>query len=121
MGDKWTLLILRDALFEGKHEFNEFLSSPEAISTNILADRLKRLVDNRIFGKIRHPINRNKRLYYLLPRGKSLLPVFLEMMHWSQSADERTLAARSEIFGKSVLAALEKWENEFLNQEGARG
>ena len=53
LGDKWTLLIIRDALFKKFTTYGEFQSSPEKISSNILAERLKRLVDNGIFEKVK--------------------------------------------------------------------
>jgi len=47
-GDKWTLLIIRDLFFYEKHEFKDFLASPETVATNVLTDRLKRLRANGI-------------------------------------------------------------------------
>lgn len=53
LGDKWTLLIIRDA-FAGKKTYGEFQASPESIPTNILAERLKRLVTHDILKKKIH-------------------------------------------------------------------
>jgi len=48
LGDKWTLLVVRDLLFVGKRRFGEFLESPEGIPTNILTDRLRRLEEHGV-------------------------------------------------------------------------
>src|SRR6185369_164201 len=81
-GDKWTLLVVRDLFFFNKHEYREFLSSPEAIATNILADRLKRLLTAGIIAEQVHPENRSRKLYYLTAKGKGLLPILVEMAKW---------------------------------------
>jgi DNA-binding HxlR family transcriptional regulator len=51
LGDRWTLLVVRDLLFTGRVRFKELLASPENIPTNILADRLRRLEDSGIVDK----------------------------------------------------------------------
>jgi len=86
-GDKWTLLIVRDLMFKGKRTFGEFLESKEKISTNILADRLKRLEEHGIVEKTVAPDNRSKLLYRLTSKGKDLLPVMLEITAWSVKHD----------------------------------
>lgn len=81
IGDRWTMLILRD-LFIGKKRFSEFLESPEKISTNILSDRLMTmeksgLVFARIYSR------RPKRYEYeLTDKGEGLLPVLQELCRW---------------------------------------
>lgn len=84
-GDRWTLLLIRDLLFSGKHEYKEFLASPEKIATNILADRLKRLAACGIIDEVSHPSNKSRKLYYLTTRGKDLLPMLVEMIRWGKS------------------------------------
>jgi DNA-binding HxlR family transcriptional regulator len=83
-GDKWTLLIIRDMMFAGKRHFREFLASDEAISSNILADRLTRLVQMGILTRADDPDHRLKAIYSLTDRGIELLPVIAEISRWSR-------------------------------------
>lgn len=81
VGDKWTLLIIRDA-FAGKKTYSEFQASPEGIPTNILADRLKKLVAFNILKKTpyqQHPVRFS---YHLTEKGRSLSPLLKETMNW---------------------------------------
>ncbi len=89
-GDKWTLLIVRDLMFKGKSSYTEFLQSDEKISTNILADRLKKLEDNGIVEKSVASDNRSKLIYSLTNKGKDFLPIMLEITVWSASHDNST-------------------------------
>jgi DNA-binding HxlR family transcriptional regulator len=82
VGDKWTLLIVRDLMFDGKKTYGEFLRSREKIATNILADRLQVLETNGIVEKKAFPGNKAKNLYELTPKGIDLLPVLLEIVLW---------------------------------------
>jgi len=89
-GDKWTLLIVRDLMFKGKSSYTEFLQSDEKVSTNILADRLKKLENNGIVEKAIASENRSKLIYALTERGKELLPIMLEITAWSAKHDSVT-------------------------------
>jgi DNA-binding HxlR family transcriptional regulator len=81
LGDRWSLLVVRD-LVRGKHRFAEFLESTEGIPTNILADRLKRLVAGRIV-KTRPYSARPPRVEYLLTaKGEDLRPVIRALAEW---------------------------------------
>ena len=82
LGDKWTLLIIRDLMFKGKKTYGEFLQSEEKIATNILADRLLILEKNGIVGKRAFPGNKVKNLYQLTPKGIDLLPTLFEIILW---------------------------------------
>ncbi len=82
LGDKWTLLIIRDLMFKGKRTYGEFLQSEEKIATNILADRLLILEKNGIVEKRAFPENKVKNLYQLTPKGIDLMPILLEMIVW---------------------------------------
>jgi DNA-binding HxlR family transcriptional regulator len=84
-GDAWTLLVLRDLMFGGKRHFRELLDSDEGISSNILADRLKRLVDRGILTKRDDPTHKQKAIYSLTDRGIALLPVLLQVGAWSRT------------------------------------
>ena len=86
-GDKWTLLIVRDLMFKGKSSYTEFLQSDEKISTNILADRLKKLEEHGVVEKNIASDNRSKLVYSLTRKGKDLLPIMLEITAWSVKHD----------------------------------
>lgn len=82
-GDKWTLLIIRDLLFEGKRYYREFLHSEEKIATNILADRLERLEKEGLIVKQQDERHKQKIKYSLTERGIDLLPLMVEVGAWS--------------------------------------
>jgi DNA-binding HxlR family transcriptional regulator len=82
VGDRWTLVILRDLLM-GKSRYSAFLASPERITTNILADRLARmekegLIEKRPYQS--HPVRHD---YSLTEKGRALLPMMQEMCRWA--------------------------------------
>lgn len=83
VGDKWTLLVIRD-LFAGKHTFGDFQSSPEGIPTNILADRLKRLQAYGLIDKKPYQQRPLRYAYELTAAGRSLGPVLKEMIDWGK-------------------------------------
>ena len=81
IGDKWTLLVVRD-LFAGKHTYGEFQSSPEKIPTNILAERLKRLVAHGIVEKQPYQQRPVRYAYVLTDTGRELGPVLKDLSQW---------------------------------------
>jgi DNA-binding HxlR family transcriptional regulator len=81
IGDRWTLLVVRD-LVRGKRRYAEFLASPEAIPTNVLADRLKRLVAHGIAAKRRYSTRPVRVEYHLTAKGEDLRPVLRAMLEW---------------------------------------
>lgn len=83
VGDKWSLLILRDILLSGKNTYNEFLRSEEKIATNVLADRLAMLEETGILLNKEHPESKAKKFYYLSEKGIDLLPLLIEYILWS--------------------------------------
>ena len=86
-GDRWTLLVIRDMVLRGFTTYGEFLKAGEQISTNILADRLKRLEARGLVTKRQDPENRAKKRYTLSEQGLDLVPVLVEMMRWSAKHD----------------------------------
>lgn len=82
LGDKWTLLILRDMLFNGKTSYGEFLGSEEKIATNILADRLALLEAQGLVSKAVAADKKSKFTYRLTEKGIELLPVIIEFTLW---------------------------------------
>jgi DNA-binding HxlR family transcriptional regulator len=82
IGDKWSLLIVRDMLLFDKHRYGDFLAADEGITTNILADRLKRLEAYGLIHKTpyqHHPVRYE---YHLTEKGQDLEPTVLEMVRW---------------------------------------
>ena len=82
-GDSWTLLVLRDMMFAGKRHFRELLQSDEHISSNILADRLARLVEHGLLTKSDDPTHKQKAIYSLTEKGIALLPIIVQIGAWS--------------------------------------
>ena len=82
-GDKWSLLVIRDIVFDQKRFFKDFKNSKEKIATNILSDRLKKLEANGVIQSEVYPQNKSQKIYTLTEKGKALIPVLLEMMVWS--------------------------------------
>lgn len=123
IGDRWTLLLVRDLLFFNKHEYKEFLASPESIATNILADRLRKLVNEGLVGEIAHPENKSRKLYYLTAKGKDLMPILLEIVRWGaaylpETAEMRVIFERvksnPDLLKAEILEGLEQWEQQIL-------
>ena len=85
VGDKWSLLVIRDIIFGNRRHFRELLTrSEEGIASNILADRLKRLVDKGIVSKTGDPSHKQKSVYSLTEQGIELLPVLAQMAVWGR-------------------------------------
>jgi DNA-binding HxlR family transcriptional regulator len=84
VGDKWSLLIIRDMIFGNRRHFREMLKSEEGISSNILADRLKMLVEQGIITKADDPSHKQKAIYSLTEQGIELLPVLAQMAAWGR-------------------------------------
>jgi len=85
IGDKWTLLIIRDALFLNSISFGEFRSSPEKIASNILTDRLEKLVKYGIMDKTKNSTNKLKFDYTLTKKGQELKPILLALGKWGNT------------------------------------
>jgi len=87
VGDPWSLLVVRDIVFHGKHAFGEFLASEERITTSVLADRLATLVRTGILTKRRSATDRRKESYSLTEKGRALIPVLVELANWGVGYD----------------------------------
>lgn len=83
LGDKWSLLVVRD-LLHGKHTYGELANSPEHIPTNILADRLKRLEDAGIIASTAYQQRPVRYAYALTPKGSALGDVLLAFVRWGK-------------------------------------
>ena len=83
VGDKWSLLIVRDMMFGNRRHFRELLTkSEEGISSNILADRLTTLLDRGIITRDDDPSHKQKGIYSLTEQGIELLPILAQMSGW---------------------------------------
>ena len=87
LGDRWTLLVIRDILFKQKRHFGDFLTSPEKIASNILSDRLKKLEDCDIVLRRPDPANARRIIYTLTEKGFDLVPAILELLRWGVKHD----------------------------------
>lgn len=84
LGDKWTLLIIRDLLL-GKKRYQEFLTSPEHIATNILADRLKKLESAGFVTQQAYQQKPVRYQYELTQKGQDLRPVLQALVNWGKA------------------------------------
>lgn len=83
VGDKWSLLIVRDMLLQGKKTFKDFSVSPEKIAPGILSSRLKWLEENELITKQKLPDNQKENIYLLTEKGIELAPIITEIILWS--------------------------------------
>lgn len=97
-GDKWSLLIIRDVMANGKMSYSEFLKSDEKIATNILSNRLKLLENEKLLVKEISPANKSKFDYYLTQKGADLLPILVEIADWGAKYNENS--RQSELYKK---------------------
>jgi DNA-binding HxlR family transcriptional regulator len=83
LGDRWSLLIVRDLMLAGKRTFKSFLESSECIATNVLADRIARLEELGILARTPDPKDRRRDLFRLTAKGMDLGPVLIELVLWA--------------------------------------
>jgi DNA-binding HxlR family transcriptional regulator len=88
IGDRWSLLIVRDLLFPGFRTYKQFLGSGEGIATNILADRLQRLEAAGIITSEPDAADKRRLIYGLTQKGRDLAPVLLELSRWGVKYQE---------------------------------
>jgi DNA-binding HxlR family transcriptional regulator len=117
IGDRWSLLIVRDLMFAGRRHFRELLDADEGISSSILAERLKRLVEAGILTKTADASHRQKAIYSLTEMGIDLLPVVAQLGIWGRkylpvtnrsAAQAAALEAGGADLWKSLQADLRK-------------
>lgn len=104
LGDRWSLLVIRDLLM-GKRRYLDFQSSPENISTNILADRLKCLQGFGIVQRKLYQVRPNRFEYNLTRRGADLIPVLQSICRWGITHVGETWIPPEEFFALTV----EQW------------
>lgn len=109
LGDRWSLLIIRDLMFRGFRTYKELRESDEGIATNILADRLKRLEDCGIISTEPDATDRRKLIYRLTAKGIDLAPVLVELILWG-ARHEDTAAP------PALVRKMEKHRTEFISE-----
>lgn len=100
LGDRWSLIVLRDVMFGGRRHYRELLSqSEEGIASNVLADRLKRLVANGLLSRVDDPSHKQKAVYSLTEPSIQLVPLMAQMGAWGRRHTPTTplLAIRAEL------------------------
>ena len=88
LGDRWSLLIIRDMMLRGARTYKTFLECYEGIATNILADRLRKLVAYGIIATEPDPTDGRKVIYLLTRKGIDLAPVLTEMVLWAAGHED---------------------------------
>jgi DNA-binding HxlR family transcriptional regulator len=88
LGDRWSLLIIRDMMLRGFRSYKEFMECYEGIATNILADRLRKLVAYGIISTKPDPSDGRKVIYLLTKKGIDLAPVLTEMVLWAAAHED---------------------------------
>jgi DNA-binding HxlR family transcriptional regulator len=123
LGDRWSLLIIRDMMLRGFCSYKQFLDSYERIATNILADRLRKLEAYGIVVAKADPGDGRKIVYSLTPKGMDLAPVLTEMVLWAAAhEDVANQAPVSEIKKdkqKFLEAVRQRWETQNTCEPGA--
>jgi DNA-binding HxlR family transcriptional regulator len=84
LGDRWSLLVLRDIMFAGKRTFNQFVASDEAIATNILQDRLTSLVSAGLLTRAPDPTHSQRVIYSLTEQSITLVPTLVHIGSWGR-------------------------------------
>tara|TARA_B110000902_G_scaffold7262_1_gene8642 strand:- start:251 stop:709 length:459 start_codon:yes stop_codon:yes gene_type:complete len=97
LGDKWSLLILRDIILHKKSRFKEFKDSKEKIATNILANRLKSLSELGLIEKLDPTGTKKSTRYIATSKGLTALPIIIEMYLFSINAIDETILDASQI------------------------
>ena len=125
LGDRWSLIVLRDIMFGNRRHFRELLAkSDEGIASNILADRLKRLLENGLLSRRDDASHKQKGIYSLTEMGISLVPVFAAMADWGRRFLPVTpeMSIRAEILADGGPALWQKFmaELRFLHLDAPR-
>jgi DNA-binding HxlR family transcriptional regulator len=111
LGDRWSLLIIRDMMLRGFRTYKEFLESFEGIATNILADRLRKLQAYGIITTERDPSDGRRLFYSLTEKGIDLAPVLTEMVLWAarhEKTENQALVRQMKKDKERLLSAVRK-------------
>jgi DNA-binding HxlR family transcriptional regulator len=111
LGDRWSLVVIRDIMFGNRRHFRELLNrSEEGIASNILADRLKRLVASGLLDKADDPTHKQKSIYSLTEKAIQLVPLLVQMGAWGRRhlPVTRELSVRAQLLEEG---GPELWED----------
>ncbi len=109
LGDRWSLLIIRDMMLRGSRTYKNFLDSYEGIATNILADRLRKLEAHGIITAEPDASDGRKLIYLLTAKGIDLAPVLTEMVLWAarhEKTENQALVRQMQEDKDQFLAAV---------------
>ena len=113
LGDRWSLLIIRDMMLRGFRTYKEFMECYEGIATNILADRLRKLSNYGIIAAAPDPADGRKLIYSLTAKGIDLAPVLTEMDLWAAAHEETGNQALVELMradkAKFLAGVRQRW------------
>ena len=118
-GDRWSLIILRDMIFGGRRHFRELLNgSIEGIASNILADRLKRLMELGMLTKADDPSHKQKAIYSLTEMAITLVPILAHLGAWGRVwlPTSEELSIRAELLEKGGPPMWEKFMDELRHE-----
>jgi DNA-binding HxlR family transcriptional regulator len=124
IGDHWTLLVIRNLMFLGLHEYKDMLHTEELISSSILTDRLKKLEQAGLVTSIPHPESGRRKLYYLTAMGKDLIHMMTDLVVWANRhlpesvripPEKKALIEKDpSAFIRLTLQELERWERIYI-------
>jgi DNA-binding HxlR family transcriptional regulator len=113
LGDRWSLLIIRDMMLLGVRTYTDFMNCYEGIASNILADRLRRLIASGIITTRTDASDKRKLIYSLTQKGIDLAPVLTEMVLWAaahEDTDNQALVRQMRADKAKFIAAVrERW------------
>lgn len=123
LGDRWSLLIIRDMMLRGFRSFKEFMDCYEGIASNILADRLRKLMAYGIIAAQSDPQDGRKLIYVLTKKGIDLAPVLTEMVLWAAAHEDTGNQALVQLMradkDKFLTGVRQRWEK--AEHAGERG
>jgi len=121
LGDRWSLLIIRDMMLRGFRSYTQFLDSYEGIATNILAHRLKKLEGYGIIAAQQDPLDGRKLIYTLTEKGMDLAPVLTEMVLWAAAHEETQNPELIRLIKKDKQKFIVEARQRWLKSSSQRG
>jgi DNA-binding HxlR family transcriptional regulator len=123
LGDRWSLLIIRDMMLRGFRTYKQFMECYEGIATNILADRLRKLIASGIIVAQPDPADGRKLIYSLTAKGIDLTPVLTEMVLWAAAHEEtgnQPLVSQMKADKTTFLAGVRQRWADTVSRDAAR-
>jgi DNA-binding HxlR family transcriptional regulator len=121
LGDRWSLLIIRDMMLRGFRSYKEFMECYEGIATNILADRLRKLIANGMITAEPDPTDGRKLIYFLTTKGIDLAPVLTEMVLWASmhenTGNQELIQQMRKDKAKVIADVRERWAKRYTHSD----